>query len=128
MFTISATILAIVIAVTAGLSFTGGYTISNWRAAAKITRLETQDSVLTQANAQCKASIDSVRESVAKMEQAAEEKIKQAQAEAIKAQPKADKHTAKAVSMIATPIKQDETECKAVEREQLDYLQWRQKS
>jgi ribosomal protein S8E len=119
---ISPAILAVVIAIFTGLAFTGGFVVSDWRSGARIAKLNSDNSVLTAANDRCAADVRSVRADVAALTQAAAEKVKQAEAEVVKAQPKADKHTSRAIVIKSAPIRQDETLCQAVEREQIEYV------
>jgi outer membrane murein-binding lipoprotein Lpp len=119
---ISPTILAVVIAIFTALSFTGGFVVSNWRSGARIEKLSSENSVLTAANDHCAADVQSVRADIDALTQAAAERVKEAKAEAVKAQPKADKHTSRAIVIKSAPIRTDETLCQAVEREQIEYV------
>jgi hypothetical protein len=102
-----------------------GWTVNQWRNGEKIAKLDSNNSVLTAANDHCAADIESVRADVDALTQAAAERVKQAKAEVVKAQPVADRHTSRAIVIKAAPIRTDETQCQAVEREQLEYLKSR---
>lgn len=102
-----------------------GWAVNQWRNGAKIAQLESHDSVATAANAQCKTDVQSVQKGVESIASFYEGKVKAAQAEVVKAQPKADKHTRAAITIKAAPIRTDESLCQAVEREQKEYVQAR---
>ena len=98
------------------------WTINGWRNGAKIARLQSSESLLIQANSQCKTDVDNVKASVTALMSQYEDKIASAKAEAVKAQPKAAQHTQNAIIIKAAPIRPGETQCAAIEREQLEYL------
>lgn len=58
---ISPVITAIVIAVLAALAFGGGFALSDWRTAAQVQRLNSNNAMLSAANDKCAADIQSTR-------------------------------------------------------------------
>jgi hypothetical protein len=67
----SPTILAILIAVFADLSFTGGFVINDWRSGAQNAHLKSDNAVLTAANGKWATDIESVRQSVSEIKRGA---------------------------------------------------------
>ena len=58
---ISPAITAIIIAVLAAVAFTGGFAVSDWRSAAEIRRLNSDNAMLSASNNKCASDIQSVR-------------------------------------------------------------------
>jgi len=61
---ISPTILAVVIAVFAGLAFTGGFVVSDWRSASHIQQLGSENAMLSAVNDKCTVDIQSVHKAM----------------------------------------------------------------
>lgn len=96
---------------------------NDWRNGEEIARLESRSSFAESANQQCETDIADVRKGVAEMIDAATERAKKAEAAMLDAQAKAAKHSAAAITIKAAPIREGESECDAMIREQREYVQ-----
>src|SRR5690348_2539857 len=121
MFTFSSTILAILIAASAGIAFTGGYTISNWRSAAQVQRLSSANATLSEANKKCDADIKSVQEATEALTQAAAQREKNAENAIKRASLAAENHTKRARKIRALSPVSPSRQYEAIAREQAEY-------
>ena len=62
---ISPAITAIIIAVLAAVAFIGGFAVSDWRSAAEIRQLNSDNALLSASNNKCASDIQSVRAAIA---------------------------------------------------------------
>lgn len=115
--------LLIIIATSCAIGFGGGWIVKGWKDGEKIERLESRSAVAEANNKQCEVDIADVRKGVAGMLDAATERTKKAEAAMLDAQAKAMKHSATAITIKAAPIRQGESECETVFREQKEYVQ-----
>ena len=122
---ISPTILAIVIAVFAGLAFTGGFVVSDWRSASHIQQLGSENAMLSAANDKCTVDIQSVHKAMdelaassAKREQNATKAMRRAEADAAR-------HTNGAKKINALPPVKPEHQYEVIMKEQIEYVQKR---
>lgn len=120
--------LLAIIATSLLVGFGGGWTVKDWKDGSKIKHLEWRAEVSRAANVECKADIADVRQSVAGMVKAAEDRAQKAESAMLKAEDKAAKHTAAAKAIREAPVRQDEPMCDAVFREQKEYVQARRDS
>jgi hypothetical protein len=127
---ISPAITAIVIAVLAALAFGGGFALSDWRAAAQIQRLNTNNAMLSAANDRCATDIQSVRMALEALTVATAKREKDAIKAMRGAAIAAATHTGNAKKIrslrpvpAATPGKQ----CEMINTEQIQYVQSRQR-
>jgi hypothetical protein len=128
--------LAILIPVAALAGFGTGWKVKDWKDKAQIAlvssekdRLQIRNAVLVSENGQCKTDIESVRQSVAGIEKAADERLKNAEAEMTKAQKTAAWHVNRAAEIRnSVPPQPTETQCQALEREQIEYVTSRRAS
>lgn len=109
-----------------------GWMVHSWKAGAQVAliksekkSLEERNETLAASNGQCKTDVQSVQKGVESLTSYYEGKVKAAQAEAVKAQPIAAKHTQAAITIIAAPVREGESMCAAIEREQKEYVQAR---
>jgi hypothetical protein len=119
--------LLIIIATSCVISFGSGWMLNDWRNGAEIARLESRSSIAESANQQCETDIADVRKGVAEMINAATERAKKAEAAMLDAQAKAAKHVTAAKAIRDAPVRQGESECEAVFREQKEYVAQRDK-
>ena len=125
---------AILISVAIGLG--GGWLVKDWKDGAQIALIKSEkqslkerNDTLVASNGRCKTDIDAVRQSVAGIEKAAEDRVKAAEAEMTKAQKTAAWHVNRAAEIRnGLPPKPNETQCQAVEREQIEYVASRRAS
>lgn len=102
--------------------------IKDWKDGSEIATLQSRVSVASAANQQCETDIVDVRKGVAEMIDAATERAKKAEAAMLDAQAKAMKHSQTAITIKAAPIRPNESECEAIVREQMEYVQKRRDS
>jgi hypothetical protein len=105
------------------VGFGGGWMVNDWRNGEEIARLESRSAVAEANNQQCETDIADVRKGVAEMINAATDRAKKAETAMLYAQSKATKHSSTAITIKAAPIRQGESECEAVIREQKEYVQ-----
>jgi hypothetical protein len=128
--------LAILIPVAALAGFGTGWKVKDWKDKAQIAlalsaqdRLQTRNAVLMSENGQCKTDIESVRKSVAGIEKAAGDRMRGAEAEMAKATKTATWHVTRAAEIRSgVPPQPTETQCQALEREQIEYVTSRRAS
>ena len=97
--------------------------VKDWKDGEEIARLESRSAAAESFNQQCETDIADVRKGVAEMIDAATERAKKAEAAMLDAQAKAMKHSQTAITIKTAPIRQGESECEAVIREQKEYVQ-----
>lgn len=102
--------------------------VNDWRNGEEIARLESRSAVAEANNQQCETDIADVRKGVAEMIDAATERAKKAEAAMLSAQDQATKHASAAKVIREAPVRQDESTCDAVFREQVEYVQKRRDS
>jgi hypothetical protein len=115
-------VLLAIIAASLFVGFGGGWMVNDWRNGEEIARLESRSSFAESANQQCETDIAGVRKGVAEMIDAATERAKKAEAAMLDAQTKATKHVAAAKVIREAPVRQGESECEAMIREQGEYV------
>lgn len=120
--------LLAIIAASLFVGFGGGWMVNGWRNGEEIARLESRSAVAESSNQQCETDIADVRKGVAEMINAATERAKKAEAAMIDGQAKAAKHVTAAKAIREAPVRQGESECEAVIREQKEYVQKRRDS
>ncbi|SDA27264.1 hypothetical protein SAMN05216315_13253 [Nitrosospira sp. Nsp18] len=116
-------ITAIVITIFATLSFGGGFVVSDWRSSKEMQRLSSENAVLRAANDKCATDVVTVRAGVKEVTDALDAKKQAADAAMKDAQYSAGKHSTLAEEVNSLPVRPDETQCQAVEREQREYVQ-----
>lgn len=117
--------ILIIIAVSLLVGVGSGWSVKNWKDGAHVATLESRDSVLTASNDKCEIDIDDVRKGVESISVAVGQR-EEAAAEAMrKAQALAVKHSQTAITIKAAPIVPEETQCDAIVREQIEYVQSR---
>ncbi|HEX8874169.1 MAG TPA: hypothetical protein VF780_06035 [Nitrosospira sp.] len=119
------TILAVVIAVSAGLAFTGGFAVSNWRSSAQIQRLNSDNAVLHAANDKCATDIQSVHSAMDALAAASAKQKKQAARAMQVAAADAARHKKRAKKLNALPPVKPEHQYEVIVREQAAYVQSR---
>ena len=113
------------IAAVAVVAFAGGFVVSDWRSSGEIERLNSANTLLKASNTQCATDIASVRTSVTNLIGESEAREKAAAIEMDNAQVESVKHSHTAVVIKAAPIRPGEPMCEAIEREQIEYVNWR---
>lgn len=121
----SPAIAAIVIAVIAALAFSGGFAVSDWRSAAEIQRLNSNNAILSSANDKCATDIQSVRMAMDALKAASARRERDAAIAMRRAAKAAAKHTGKAGKIRSLPPVAPEHQCEALAREQLAYVKGR---
>ncbi|ODT75476.1 MAG: hypothetical protein ABS69_10700 [Nitrosomonadales bacterium SCN 54-20] len=114
--------LAALIAV---ISFGSGWKVHSWKSGAKMAELESRDAVVTEANKQCKKDVKAAQAGIKQVTDALAEKEHEAQAAMLSAKEEAKKRSEMARKIKNAPIQEGETQCQAVEREQLEYVEAR---
>lgn len=102
--------------------------VNDWRNGEEMARLESRSAVAESSNQQCETDIADVRRGVSGMVKAAEDRAKKAETAMLDAQAKAMKHSQTAITIKAAPVRQGESECDAIVREQRGYVQARRDS
>lgn len=120
-------ILAIGAGAIALLSFGGGFFVSDWRADGKIERLKGEKQVLEIAVRRCQGDVESVRAGFAELKRMSDAKERAAEAAMQKAESDASAHVQRATQIRTAPVKQGETMCDAIVREQKAYVAARHK-
>ena len=117
--------MALVIAFIAVFAFgiVTGWTVNSWRNGAEIARLQSRDAVVTAANEQCGKDVVSVQAGVKQVTDALAEKSRAAEDAMQKAKVEARRRQVQAGEVNSLPIREGETQCQAVEREQREYVQ-----
>jgi hypothetical protein len=106
-------------------SFGGGWMVNGWRLSGEIERMESRQALTDSANRQCAADIKLVRASTRRITDALAAKEAEAKAAMSKAETEARKRAEMARRIQDAPIHEGETQCQAVEREQIEYVQSR---
>ena len=122
---ISPTILAVVIAIFAGLSFTGGFVVSDWRSAARIQKLSSEITVLTAANGKCATDIKNAETAMTVITEAAKERERQATKSMEQAQPQVEQRMAVIRRIKVLPTVAPDQQCEAIKQEQIVYVNGR---
>jgi hypothetical protein len=122
---ISPTILAIVIAVFAGLAFTGGFAVSDWRSASRIQRLNSENAMLSAANDKCTVDIQSVNKAMNELAASSARREKEAARAIRRAEADAARHTNHAKKIRTLPPVKPEYQCEVIVKEQIEYVQKR---
>jgi hypothetical protein len=122
---ISPAITAIVIAVLGAVAFTGGFAVSDWRSAAEIRRLNSDNAVLSASNNKCASDIQSVREAMDALTTASMTREKNAAIAMRHAGAAAAKHANRAKDIRSRPSVAPPYQCEAIMREQAAYIQTR---
>jgi hypothetical protein len=117
--------IVIIIAVSLLVGFGSGWGVKGWKDGAHIAKIESRDSVLTAANDRCDIDIDDVRKGVESISVAVGHREKAAAEAMSKAQVLAAKHSQTAITIKAAPVVPEETQCDAIVREQIEYVQSR---
>ena len=119
-------IAAAVVAAAAGATgFASGWQINGWRLGPKIERLAGEASALRSANARCGVNVAEVRDAVAGIVKAADDRAEQARKGIEKAEAAAIVHINRAAGIIKRPPVPPEKQCDVVRDEQLDYVRMR---
>ena len=127
---ISPAVTAVVIAILAALAFGGGFALSDWRAAAQIQRLNTNNAMLSAANDKCATDIQSVRMALEALTVAAAKREKDAVKAMRAATTAAATHTGNAKkirSLRPAPAATLGKQCEMISTEQIQYVQSRQR-
>ncbi|MEO7558779.1 MAG: hypothetical protein ABIT23_00800 [Nitrosospira sp.] len=127
----SPAITAIVIAVLVAISFSGGFALSDWRMAAQIQRLNTNNAMLSAANDRCATDIQSVRMALEALTVAAVTREKEAAKAMRSATTAAATHTGNARkirSLPPVPVGKPEKQCEVMSTEQVQYVQSRHRN
>ncbi len=119
------TILAVVIAVSAALAFTGGFAVSNWRSSGQIQRLNSDNAVLSATNDKCVVDIQSVHSAMDALEATSARQKKQAARAMRGAAADAAKHKNRAKKLSALSPVKSEHQYEVIAREQAEYVQSR---
>jgi hypothetical protein len=123
---ISPAITAIIIAVLATLAFVGGFAVSDWRSAAEIRGLSSDNAILGAANQRCETDINAVRSGIKTITEAVGKREEAARAAMVNAETQVATHTRAAQATKAAPPVPQDQQCAAIEREQIEYIQKRQ--
>ena len=118
------------ILISVAIGFGGGWLVKDWKDGAQIALIKSEKQSLKErtdtlvaSNNRCATDIESVRQGLAGIQKAADDRIKAAEAEMTKAQKTASWHVNRAAEIRnGLPPKPNETQCQAVEREQLEYV------
>ena len=122
---ISPAITAIIIAVLAAVAFIGGFAVSDWRSAAEIRQLNSDNALLSASNNKCASDIQSVRAAIAGLTTASMSREKNAAAAMQQAGTAAAKHVSRAKDIRSRPPVAPQYRCEAITREQAAYIQTR---
>jgi len=122
---ISPTILAIVIAVFAGLAFTGGFVVSEWRSASHIQQLSSENAMLSAANDKCRLDIQSVRKAMDELTASSAKREKNATKAMQRAEAEAARHTNGVKKINALPPVKPGQQYEVIMKEQIEYVQKR---
>ena len=122
---ISPAITAIIVAVLAAVAFTGGFAVSDWRSAAEIQRLNSDNAMLSASNNKCASDIQSVRAAMDALTTASMTREKNAAMAMRHAGAAAAKHANRAKDIRSRPVVAPQYQCEAIMREQAAYIQTR---
>jgi len=124
-FMFSPTVVAVLITVGAGLAFTGGFAISNWRSALHLQRLSFENAALSESKKKCATDIQSVQDAMHSMTETAAKREKIV-AKAIKgAASTAARHTNRAKKTHDLPSVAPERQYEVILKEQAEYVRSR---
>jgi hypothetical protein len=116
---------AVIAAVAGATGFASGWQINGWRLGARIERLAGEASALRGANARCGVNVAEVRDAVAGIVKAGEERAEQARKGIQKAETTALVHINRAAGIIQRPPVPPEKQCDTVREEQIEYVRMR---
>ena len=122
---ISPTILAVVIAVFAGLAFTGGFVVSDWRSSSHIQQLGSENAMLSAANDKCTVDIQSVHTAMNELAASSAKREQNANKAMRRAEVDAARHTNGAKKINALPPVKPEHQYEVIMKEQIEYVQKR---
>jgi hypothetical protein len=125
---ISPAITAIIIAVLAATAFVGGFAVSDWRSAAEIRRINSDNALLSASNNKCASDIQSVRTAMDALTSAAATREKNAAMAMRDASAAAAKHVSRAQDIRSLPAVAAQHQCEAITREQAMYIQTRRQN
>jgi hypothetical protein len=125
---ISPAITAIIIAVLAALAFVGGFAVSDWRSAAEIRRLNSDNALLSASNNKCAEDIQSVRTAMDALIATSATREKNAAAAMRNAGAAAAKHVRRAEDIRSLAPVASQHHCEAIAREQADYIRTRRQN
>lgn len=116
--------MALIIAFVAVFAFGNltGSTVHSWKSGAKMAVLALRDAVVTTTNEQCKNDVVTVKSGVKDVTDALAKKKKAAEDSMKDAQYWAAQYDRFAREVNSAPIREGETQCQAVEREQREYV------
>lgn len=123
----SPAILAIAIAILAGVAFGGGWMISDWRSGAQMAKLSSQNAVLTAANGKCATDVADVRGAMDAMTKASRELESKAAESMRQATSQVEQRTRTITKIKTLPQVALDMQCEAMKMEQLEYVQDRHK-
>lgn len=104
------------------VAFAGGFVVSNWRADAKIERLDRDKQILEMANRRCGQDVENSRATFAELKRVSDER-EAAAANAVKeAEKEAQVHVEKAVVIRKAPAVPQDKQCTAIVQEQQEYV------
>jgi hypothetical protein len=125
---ISPAITATIIAVLTVIAFVGGFAVSDWRAAAEIRRINSDNALLSASNNKCASDIQSVRIAMDALSAASATREKNAAMAMRNADVAAAKHVGRAKEIRSLPTVAPQHQCEAIAREQADYIRTRRQN
>jgi hypothetical protein len=106
----------------------GGALVMHWKDSGKITRLESDNSILKTDNGRCVTDIATVRKAMDAMTAVAAERERQAVEAQQQAQPQVEQHRATITRIRALPPVPMDMQCEAIKQEQIEYVTARRNS
>jgi hypothetical protein len=125
---ISPAITATIIAVLTVIAFVGGFAVSDWRSAAEIRRVNSDNALLSASNNKCASDIQSVRIAMDALSAASATREKNAATAMRNADVAAAKHVSRAREIRSLPAVAPQHQCEAIAREQADYIRTRRQN
>lgn len=122
---ISPAITAIIIAVLAVIAFVGGFAVSDWRSAAEIRRINSDNALLSASNNKCASDVQSARIAMDALTAASATREKNAALAMRNAGAAAAKHVGRAKDIHSLPAVAPQNQCEAIAREQAEYIRTR---
>ena len=116
---------AVIAAVAGATGFASGWQINGWRLGVRIERLQGENTIYAGANARCGVNVAEVREAVAGIVKAADERAEQARKSIQQAEAAAVVHINRAAGIIQRPPVPPEKQCDTVRDEQIEYVRTR---
>lgn len=116
-------IISVIVALLVGIGC--GATVEHWRLSGKISKAETAEEVAREANNQCQTDVKAVRDSVVKIAEVSNQRVKAAEKAMEEAQSEVDKRKQVIKQIVEAPIRKGESLCDAVSREQEEYVRYR---